>query len=72
MWYFNYMSRKDWETPFEKKIQYKDYNPVPFCIPHVNQLKGNNLLHKKFDKWVNLPKSAHKLYWKFHKKFWES
>ena len=46
--------------------KYKKSCMVPFCIPHVNRLKGNFLTHKKFDKWVKLPKSAHKLYWALH------
>jgi hypothetical protein len=56
---------------FEEKFMIAKSCMVPFCIPHVNRLNGNFLTHKKFDKWVKLPKSAHKLYWVLHQNEYE-
>lgn len=74
--YLKYINNHYAESTFSKNIQNKKYNPTPFCIPHVNSLvKQNNkvlkkLLHQKFNKWYKLPKSAYKLYWKFHLITW--
>lgn len=70
--YIKYIEKNTKFSIFFDTIQYREYNPVPFCIPHVNLLKGNKLMHTKFRKWVNYPKSAYKLYWKFHPKFWKT
>lgn len=70
--YLRYLNNNIKFSIFSDTIQYREYTPVPFCIPHVHSLKGNELMHTKFNKWVEYPKSAHKLYWRFHSKFWEN
>lgn len=60
---------------FMDTVKYREYNPVPFCIPHVYytyKRKSTKLIHNKFNKFNKLPDSAHKLFWRLHpnERFW--
>jgi hypothetical protein len=73
--YMRYINETLKSSSFLDNIKYREYNPVPFCIPHVYFVyKGNRteFIHNKFNKFNKLPNKAHKLYWKLHPKerFW--
>lgn len=74
--YIRYINDTLKSSTFLDTIKYREYNPVPFCIPHVDYVYGTQykfeLVHNRFNKWHKMPEKSHKLYWRLHpnERFW--
>ena len=65
--YFKYMCKK-YSTrtteSLQQRIRFSHTVNVPGCLGDPND-RGQP---QRFEKWYKLPKAAHRIYWKHHKK----